>query len=289
MEDYKSIWTELVDVPFQQGWLDAGGIRTRYAHAGERGRPVVLMLHGTAGSWENFARNIGPLSREYDCYSIDMVGCGYSDKPDVPYETTVYAKHAKDFLDAIGAERAHLIGCSLGGWVAARLAVTWPERLASLTMVSAAGYLSDSANMSRIKSQRTKAVDEPTWDNVKQIFNSLIHDEKNRIPDIVALRQGIYRRPDMPAAMQHILCLQDPEVRARNVLTEAQWRSITAPALVIGSLADQDTYLQTARIVSKLMPNAVYDEMANVGHWPQFEDAATFNRLFLRFMKEHAQ
>lgn len=289
MEDYKSIWTALVDVPFRQGWLDAGGIRTRYAHAGTPGRPVVLMLHGTAGSWENFARNLGPLSKHFDCYSIDMIGCGYSDKPDVPYETHVYARHAKDFLDAIEADKAHLVGCSLGGWVAARFAITHPERIASLTMVSAAGYLSNASNMARIKSQRTKAVDDPTWDNVKPIFNSLIHDERNRIPDIVALRQGIYKRPDMPAAMRRILCLQDPEIRARNVLTDAQWKSIDVPALVIGSLEDQDTYLETAKAVSRLMPNAAYREMPGVGHWPQFEDADTFNRFFIEFMEEHAK
>ncbi len=289
MDKYKSIWNALVDTPFEQNWIDAGGIRTRYAHAGTRGRPVVLMLHGTAGSWENFAENLGPLSKHFDCYSIDMVGCGYSDKPDVAYETPVYAQHAKDFLDAIGVARAHLVGCSLGGWVAARFALDYPDRLASIAMVSAAGYQSDTENMARIKGQRTRAVDEPTWDNVKQIFNSLIHDEKNRIPDIVAVRQGIYRLPDMPKAMRNILCLQDPETRQRNVLTDDEWRSITVPALVIGSLEDKDTYLATARIVSKLMPNATYAEMPNVGHWPQFEDPETFNRLFVQFMQGHAQ
>jgi 2-hydroxy-6-oxonona-2,4-dienedioate hydrolase len=284
MEDYKSIWTALVDVEFEQRWIDVDGIRTRYARAGNAGRPVVLMLHGTAGSWENFSRNMGALSKHFDCYSIDMIGCGYSDKPDVPYETAVYAAHAKGFLDAIGVEQAHLVGCSLGGWVAARLAITYPDRVASLTMVSAAGYQSDLSNMSRIKSQRTKAVDEPTWENIKPIFNNLIADEKNRIPDIIALRQGIYKKPDMARAMQNILCLQDPDTRAANVLNDEQWKSITVPALVIGSLEDKDTYLETARIVSKLMPNATYAEMPSVGHWPQFEDPETFNRLFTEFM-----
>ena len=149
MQTYKSIWNALTDVPFEQNWIAAAGVRTRFAHAGQRGRPVVLMLHGTAGSWENFAENLGPLAKHFDCYAIDMIGCGFSDKPDLPYETPVYARHARDFLDAIGVERAHVIGCSLGGWVGARLAVTYPERVASLTMLSAAGYLSGASNMAR--------------------------------------------------------------------------------------------------------------------------------------------
>jgi 2-hydroxy-6-oxonona-2,4-dienedioate hydrolase len=53
-------------------------------------KPVVIMLHGTAGSWEGFAENLGPLSEHFDCYAIDMIGCGYTDKPDMPYETSVY-------------------------------------------------------------------------------------------------------------------------------------------------------------------------------------------------------
>ncbi len=243
------------------------------------------MLHGTAGSWENFAENVGPLSKDFDCYAIDMIGCGYTDKPDVDYETPVYAKHAKDFLDAMKLGKAHLVGCSLGGWVAARFAVMYPEAVASITFLSAAGYHSDTANMSRIKGQRTKAVDDPTWENVKPIFNNLIHDEANRIPDIIAVRQRIYQLPDMPMAMRHILCLQDAEIRQRNVLTDAEWQSITAPSLVIASMEDQGVYLETARKVSKLMPNARYVEMEGVGHWPQFEDPETFNRHFIEFMK----
>jgi len=284
MKPYRSIWTALIDVPFTQAWVDVNGIKTRYAHAGTAGKPVVVMLHGTAGSWEGFAENLGPLAQHFDCYAIDMVGCGYTDKPNTPYETAVYAEHAKGFMDAMGINQGHLIGCSLGSWVAARLALLWPDRVGSLTMLSAAGYFANASNMNRIKGARTKAVDDPSWENIKPIFDHLIHDEVNRIPDIIAVRQKIYQKPEMSMAMGHILCLQDPDIRQRNLIADDQWKSITAPALVIASLEDKDEYLETAKNVSKLMPNARYVEMENVGHWPHFEDPKTFNNHFINFL-----
>ncbi|MES1976406.1 MAG: alpha/beta hydrolase [Pseudomonadota bacterium] len=284
MENYRSIWTALIDVPFQQSWVHAKGIKTRYAHAGQSGKPVVIMLHGTAGSWEGFAENLGPLAQHFDCYAIDMVGCGYSDKPDTPYETSVYAEHVRDFMDAMQIQQASFIGCSLGSWVAARVALNYPTRVQTITLLSAAGYFANASNMNRIKGARTKAVDDPRWENIKPIFDHLIHDEANRIPDIIAVRQRIYRQPEMPMAMGHILCLQDPEIRQRNLISEAQWASISVPALVIASLEDKDEYLETAKTVARLMPNAQYVEMPNVGHWPHFEDPATFNQHFIQFL-----
>lgn len=284
MENYKSIWNALMDVPFEQSWVVANGIKTRYAHAGEFGKPVVIMLHGTAGSWEGFAENLGPLAQHFDCYAIDMIGCGYTDKPDTPYETSVYAQHVKDFMDAMHIPQANFIGCSLGSWVAARVALNFPDQVQTITLLSAAGYFANAANMNRIKGARTKAVDDPRWENIKPIFDHLIHDEANRIPDIIAVRQRIYQQPDMPMAMGHILCLQDPEIRQRNLISEAQWASINVPALVIASLEDKDEYLETAKTVSRLMPQAQYVEMPGVGHWPHFEDPETFNQHFIQFL-----
>lgn len=283
--DHRSIWTALLRVPFEQAWVQAGPLRTRYAHAGERGRPAVVMLHGTAGSWEGFAANLGPLAQHFDCYALDMIGSGFTDKPDRHYEVADYVTHVRDFMDALGLERAALIGCSLGSWVAARFALTHPARLSSLVMLSAAGLFANAANMNRIRSARTAAVDDPRWENIKPIFDHLIHDERNRIPDIIAVRQAVYREKDMPMAMGHILCLQDPEIRQRNLISEDGWRQITAPALVVGSLADKDEYLETARRVSALMPQARYAEMPGVGHWPHFEDPDTFNPLCIDFLR----
>jgi 2-hydroxy-6-oxonona-2,4-dienedioate hydrolase len=283
---HRSIWTSLLTVPFEQRWVDAGGIATRYARTGAPDAPALIMLHGTAGSWEGFAANLGPLSQHHQCFAIDMVGSGFSDKPDHDYEIADYVQHVLDFMDAVGLARASLIGCSLGAWVAAQFARSHPQRTDRLVLLSAAGLFANASNMDRIRSRRTAAVENPVWQNIKPIFDHLIHEERNRIDDIIAVRQRVYQQPDMVRTMQHVLCLQDPDIRQRNLLSEDEWRSIAAPTLVVGSLADKDEYLETARRVSRLIPNARYEEMEGVGHWPHFEDPERFNPLCLSFLTD---
>lgn len=285
MSEYRSVWLHLLKTPFTQGYVDAGGIRTRYVQAGDPSKPAVLMLHGTAGSWENFSANIAPLSEHFNCFGIDMIGCGFSSKPDIDYEVPTYVKHARDFLAAVGVRRASVMGCSLGAWVAARFALTHADMTDKLVLLSAAGLFANASNMSRIRNVRSKSVEDPSWENIKPIFDHLIAREEDRIPDIIAVRQAAYRQPEMARAMQHILCLQDPEIRPRNLISEDEWRRIEAPALVVGSLGDKDEYLETARRVSKLMPNARYVEMPVVAHWPQFEDPAAFNPMCIEFLR----
>lgn len=281
---YRSIWSHLRTLELTQGYVNAGGIRTRYAHAGDATKPALLMLHGTAGTWECFCANLAAHAEHFNVYAIDMVGSGFSTKPDHDYEIRHYVQHAADFLDAMGVRRASLMGCSLGAWVAAAFALAWPERTDKLILLSAAGLFANASNMSRIKNVRTKSVENPSWGNIKPIFDHLLAREEARIPDIIALRQAMYRQSGMVDTMNHILCLQEEETRKRNLLSEDAWRSIKAPTLTIGSLADKDEYLETAQRVAQLIPNARYVPMAGVGHWPQFEDPDTFNPISLGFL-----
>lgn len=285
MTDYRSLWTGLRDVSFEQGYISVNGLNTRYVRSGTKGKPVLVMLHGTAGHWEAFSSNFKAHSPDFEILALDMIGCGFTDKPDHPYEIKDYMGHVLGFLDTMGVAKASFIGCSLGAWISAAIARKHPERVEKLILLSASGYFSSAENRGRIISQRTKAVDDPSWENIKAIFNKLLAREKSRIDDLVAHRQAIYRMPEMKKGMLNILALQDPDIRERNLLKDDDWKAITAEALVIGSLADADEYLNTARVVSQLMPNAKYVEMEEVGHWPQFEDPETFNELSLRFLK----
>ncbi|HWK66317.1 MAG TPA: alpha/beta hydrolase [Rhizobiaceae bacterium] len=284
VNDYRSIWTGLRDTAFEQGFVTVNGLNTRYVRSGTRGKPFLVMLHGTAGHWEAFSSNFKAHSADFDILALDMIGCGFTDKPNHPLEIKDYMGHVLGFLNVMEVGKAHFMGCSLGAWISAAIARTYPERIGKLVLLSASGYFSSAENRGRIISQRTKAVDDPSWENIKAIFNKLLAKEESRIDDLVAHRQALYRMPEMKQGMLNILALQDPDIRERNLLKDDDWRAITAEALVVGSLADADEYLRTAQVVSKLMPNARYVEMEGVGHWPQFEDPHTFNRLSLEFL-----
>jgi len=283
--EYRSLWTWLREVEFCQRWVDVNGVSTRIAEAGSSSRPAVVLLHGTGGHWEVYAPTIGPLSADFHVIAVDMVGNGFSGRPDYDYEIAVYVAHLAGLLDVLGIERASFIGMSLGAWVAARFALDHPDRTDKLILQSPAGLIATASNMARIRAERTAAVENPTWESIKAMFDHLIADEENRIPDIIALRQAIYRTPATRDAIDHVLILQDPAARERNLLTQEQWAAIAAPTLVVASGKDHSEYMNTAQQVARLIPNSTTVEMAQVRHWPAFEDPETFNAAALRFLR----
>jgi 2-hydroxy-6-oxonona-2,4-dienedioate hydrolase len=214
-----------------------------------------------------------------------MIGNGFTDKPDYDYEIAVYVRHVLGVLDLLGIERASFIGMSLGAWVSARIAVDHPERLDRLVLMSPAGLVATASNMARIRAERTRAVEDPSWESIHAVFEHLIADEDNRIPDIIALRQAIYRLPETRDTIDHLLILQDPDARDRNLVTEKEWASIQAPTLVVASGKDHGEYQSTARQVAGLIPNSQVFEMPEVRHWPHFEDPQAFNGAALTFLQ----
>jgi pimeloyl-ACP methyl ester carboxylesterase len=285
-DEHASIWSALMQVAFRQGYVDAGGVRTRFAESGTGDAPAVVMLHGTGAHWETFARNLGPYGDHFRTVAFDMVGNGFTERPDRPYEIADYVAHTLAVMDALGIERAHLVGTSLGSWVAAAFALRHPDRVGKLVLMSVAGLVASEENMQRIVATRMRAVEDPNRDSIKAMFDHLIADESNRLDDLVTVRQAMYRQPGMVQTMRNTLVLQDREIRERNLLSEDDYRSIAHPTLTIASGLDVSEYSNTSRVVADLMQNARVVEMADVKHWPHFEDAATFNTVSLAFLRE---
>jgi 2-hydroxy-6-oxonona-2,4-dienedioate hydrolase len=280
---HRSIWTELLATPFRQGWVDAGGIKTRFVQAGNESKPPLIMLHGTAGSLENFAANIAAHAEHFNCIAFDMIGSGMTAKPDYDYETEHYVKHVADFFKAMDIKKASIIGLSLGARVASRFAIDHPENVERLILLSATAYFPARPIQSDIKSSRAAAAANPTWDSIREIFKGLFHDEKEIWDDLIATRLSLYSRPDMKQAMSHILALLDPEVYDRNRIPDEDWRTLRAPTLVIAAVDHRDVFLDTARAIAKLIPNVNVFEMKHCSHWPQMEDPDTFNKRSLAF------
>ena len=284
MSEYESIWSDLQGVPFSQGYLDAGGIRTRYLRAGDPERPVLLLLHGSGGHAEAYVRNLEAHAEHFWTWSIDMLGHGYTDKPGHPLEVRHYVRHVITVLDAIGADRANISGESLGGWVAARAAVDHPDRVDRLVLNTAGGSRADPEVMRRIITLSMAAAENPAWETVAARIKWLMSDKSKDYDDLVASRQRVYRQPNFVAAMRDIMALQDPEIRARNLLGPAEYGAITAPTLVLWTSDDPTADVAEGRRIASMIPGARFEVMAGCGHWPQYEDAKTFNRLHIDFL-----
>ncbi|MDG5772864.1 alpha/beta fold hydrolase [Mycolicibacterium fortuitum] len=281
---YESVWADLQGVAFSQGYLDVGGVRTRYLHAGDPNLPVLVLLHGSGGHAEAYVRNLESHAQHFSTWSIDMLGHGYTDKPGHPLEVAHYVDHLICFLDTIGANRAHISGESLGGWVAARAAADHPDRVNRLVLNTAGGSQADPEVMKRIITLSMAAAQNPTWETVQARIKWLMADKTKDYDDIVASRQAVYRQPGFVAAMSDIMALQDPEIRARNLLGEKEYGSITAPTLVLWTSDDPTADVSEGRRIASMIPGARFEVMPDCGHWPQYEDPETFNKLHLDFL-----
>lgn len=283
-----TIWLDLTGVDFCVTTVDAGGVPTRALQAGEG--PDVVFLHGTSGHLEAFSRNIAAhVAAGFRCHAVDMLGHGYTGKPDVDYEIPRYAEHLAAYLDATGIDAAHLVGESLGGWVSARLAIDRPERVHSLQLVAAGGTKAVPAVMERIKVSTRKAVENDDVELTRSRLNLLFFDPAASVSDeLVEVRHRIYQQPAFRDAIDHLLCLQEWDIRQRNLLTPDDLGRIRAPTLVVWGHENPFGGVPEAEAMHAAIPGSRLVLYGECGHWPQHEHAAEYNELSVGFLREHA-
>lgn len=286
MATTRTMWNELAGLDFSVSTVDAGGILTRSLRAG-RGEPVIF-LHGTSGHLEAFMRNIEPHAEKYSVHAIDMLGHGYTGKPDFGYEIPRYRDHLLAYLDALGIEKAHVVGESLGGWVGGRLAIDEPDRVATLQLLCAGGTVANPEVMERIRTSTRRAVETDDVELTRSRMRLLMHDPANATDELVAARHEIYHRPDFVANIDNLLCLQDMETRLRNILLPEDLAKITVPTLIVWGRNNPFGDIPEATAMHQNIPGAelvVYDEC---GHWPQHEKAEEYNELSLNFLARYS-
>ena len=119
--------------------VDVGGRKVSYAGAGQDG-DVVLLVHGFGGDRNSWLFLQEPLAARYRVYALDLPGHGTSAKDVGDGSAGVLADAVTGVLDALGADRAHLVGHSMGGAVAITVAARDPRRIASLTLIAPSGF-----------------------------------------------------------------------------------------------------------------------------------------------------
>lgn len=101
--------------------------------------PPVVFLHGLAGCWQNWLENITPLAADHRVIAIDFPGFGESPLPARPISVSGYARTVVEVLDALGIERAAIVGNSMGGFVGCEMAIRFAQRVERLVLVAGAG------------------------------------------------------------------------------------------------------------------------------------------------------
>ena len=281
---HTSIWQHLFKTPHRLGWVDVAGVSTRFLEAGPADAPVVVLLHGTAGSLENFSANYAAYAQHFRVIGLDMLGCGWTDKPEHDYLIKDYAEHLRGFLDAMDINQAAVVGVSLGAWVGAALALAHPQRVSKLVLVAPAGIITDAEEERRfaegVRKRRSAAAAAPSWESVSTAMRGLVLDPESLADEMVAIRLEIYRDPRMAAAMPRLLAFS----LGGQALSHDQWRSLALPIQVFAAVDAPNMFLGNAYAIAKTAPLVELVELKACDHWAQYEQPEAFNRHSIAFL-----
>jgi non-heme chloroperoxidase len=129
------------------------GLRVHYAEQGDRGGEAILFLHAYADSWFSYARLLPLLSPTYHAIVPDQRGHGNSGKPECCYAADDYVADVNAFMEAVGIERATLVGDSSGGLIAQRMALDHPHRVGRLVLIGSPTTLVGNASVAAAKEE----------------------------------------------------------------------------------------------------------------------------------------
>lgn len=257
---------------------EAGGFRFAYDERGTEFGSTVLMLHGFSADrdvWTRFAAGL----RGLHLVIPDLPGHGQTPFLEgAGYSAPAQADRLVAFLDALELERVHVIGNSMGGFIAAHLAQRSPERVISLSLVDAVG------------------VRAPELSPLDEMFargrNPFLMDSPHQFDEFYAMTMA--KQPFVPRVVRSALAHEFVKRRAqlkeigddfinRDALDD-QLAEIQAPTWVAWGRHDQLVHVSTAKVWADGIPDAsltVYDDL---GHMPMFEAPRRTSRDYREFL-----
>ena len=255
------------------------------------GEPVVLLVHGLAGSASTWDDLVARLDGGVTVVAPDLLGHGRSDKPRHDYSLGSHAGTLRDLLVALGIERATVVGHSLGGGVAMQLAYQHPERCERLVLVSSGGLGPDVAWALRLLSLPGAEYVLPA------IAPGFVRDAGNAVGRQVR-RFGI-RWPLVEQSWQAYASLAESENRRSFLGTlravvgpsgqvvSAQDRLYLArhlPTLIVWGSRDRMIPAWHALSAQRAVPDCRVELFEGAGHFPHLDDPDRFARVLREFM-----
>jgi pyruvate dehydrogenase E2 component (dihydrolipoamide acetyltransferase) len=256
--------------------IEADGKRTRYLDIGS-GDPPIVFIHGFGADLNAWMFNQPALAEQHRTIALDLPGHGGSTKAlGTAIDASGLAADIAAALDALGIERAHLVGHSMGGAIALAFAAAHPERAASLTLIASAG-LGPEINAAFIdgfvKMERRR--------DAQEVLRLLVHD-----PDMVsrAMVEDVlrYKRLDGVAdALTAIAADWFPDGRQRMNFS-SKLASLKVPVQIIWGREDHIIPVAHAEALAGSVPTHILD---HAGHLPHMERSAEVNRLIAAFVE----
>ena len=261
--------------------INAAGVQTNYHDVGT-GAPVLL-IHGSGpgvSAWANWRLTIPDLAKQYRVIAPDMAGFGFSERqPDAVYNMDNWVVQAVGLLDALGIDKASVVGNSFGGALALALAIRHPERVHKLVLMGSVGVpFAITDGLDRVWGY------EPSLQNMKSLLDifaysrALVTDELAELRYQASIREGFQESfaSMFPAPRQQWVDAMTSQ--AQDI------RALPHHTLIVHGRDDKVIPLQNAYDLVGLIDRSELHVFGQCGHWTQIEHAARFNQLVADFL-----
>lgn len=276
---WRSIATELLgcEIKFVRGerWVH------RVVEKGDPEAPPLFMYHGIGGHVEPFARTLPALAKDFRVFAVDALYHGYSSKE--PWADSdhmrLQAQAYVDLINALGYEKAHYEGESMGAMIGCEIAMSFPQSIDKIALNGFAFLDTSGLNFKKqpfkgdLFDLSRKAVSDPSYENVRNRLLWLVHNDEDITDEIISIRQRLYSDPQVNASMRRIFGLGDEARFSTNQTRTAQD--------FINDWKIKDTLIMYGQFNPMLGPDygeycadligAKFYEFKGVGHWPMWE------------------
>jgi pimeloyl-ACP methyl ester carboxylesterase len=255
-------------------------VKTFYIKAGS-GFPVVL-FHGAAPgacAEVNWRLNIEPLARAgFTVYAYDQAGFGRTDNPaDLSIEYRV--RHAKAFIDALKLDGYHVVGNSVGGYIAARLALEDPRVGRFVTTTSGTLAPKGSAESQALGQKHSEELREyvPSLKNMRALTMGTLLRQELVTEELVRARHEMSIGKNQEAARLR-RGLKPPRPLDKEL------PNLGKPTLLLWGAQDRGVSVERGLLLFQLIPNAEFHLFDRCAHWVQWDQAERFNALVADFL-----
>lgn len=262
-------------------YIEADGLKTFYVKAG-RGFPVVL-FHGAApgaSAQVNWQLNIEPLAQAgFTVYAYDQAGFGRTDNPsDLSIEYRV--RHARAFIDALKLDRYHVVGNSVGGYIAARLALEDPRVIRFVTTTSGTLAPKGSAESQALGQKHSEELREyaPGLENMRTLTLGTLFRKELVTDELVRARHEMSIGKNEEAAK-----LRRGVKPPRSIIDELP--NLKKKTLLLWGAQDRGVSVERGLLLFQLIPNAEFHLFDQCAHWVQWDQAERFNCLVADFLR----
>jgi 3-oxoadipate enol-lactonase len=260
--------------------IEANGIKMNYELSGREGAPVVMLSHSLGSSLFMWNPQLRVLEPHYQVLRYDTRGHGGSDAPSGAYTLDMLGEDALGLLDALGIEKVHFVGLSMGGMIGQYLALNHADRLENLVLSDTAALLPEEAQpiwQERIDLAREKGIEALVDETLGRWFTPSFL--KQNPPDVVPIREQFLATP----GDGYIGCSE--AIRGLNYLERLS--EIKIPTLIMVGEEDPGTPVTAAEAMHQRIPGSRLVVLPSASHLSNVEQAEAFSDALTSFLQEH--